>query len=570
MYFTTIKNRFIFSILVFIGLMFGITAVGTYYYFEYQTSQLIQSQQFSMLTTIAKGLDEKLASSHKNLIAAARVAPHKIFNDHKLAQSWIDDRPSLKQTFNNGLFLFTPEGKLQVENPYLPGRQGKDFSFRDYYKKTVATGKPYISLPYPSSKGGHPAIMMTVPIFAADGHLLGILGGAMDLLAQGSIFKSLIETKIGKNGYLYLYAHDRTMIVHPTLSRIMQKDVLPGMNRLFDKAIEGFEGSGKTITSKGLHVISSFKHLETTDWILAANYPVAEAYHPIHVFRNYYLFGILILILSSVVLARRLGSGIAKPLTDLVEQIQYLVQANEQSKQQLVCNRSDELKLLADSFNTLLAEMGQRELLLLENRKRLADIIDFLPDATLAIDREKRIIIWNHAIEKMTGIPASEMLGKGDYAYTVPFYGEARPQLMDLIFEYNEQLTNRYVNIIREGNSFSAEVFCNALFNNKGAWLFVKAAPLLDQSGTIIGVIEIIRDITDQKRSDEELRNSEEQLSSILKTAMDGFLMTDMEGRFLQTNDTYCQMIGYSKEELLHMSILDIDSVMTESISRML
>ena len=34
----------------------------------------------------------------------------------------------------------------------------------------------------------------------------------------------------------------------------------------------------------------------------------------------------------------------------------------------------------------------------------------------------------------MTGIPAAEMIGKGDYAYTIPFYGEARPQLMDLIF----------------------------------------------------------------------------------------------------------------------------------------
>jgi PAS domain-containing protein len=76
---------------------------------------------------------------------------------------------------------------------------------------------------------------------------------------------------------------------------------------------------------------------------------------------------------------------------------------------------------------------------LLESRRRLSDVIEFLPDATLAIDREKRIIIWNREIEKMTGVPAAEMIGKGDYAYTIPFYGEARPQLMDLIFMDNKK-----------------------------------------------------------------------------------------------------------------------------------
>ena len=45
----------------------------------------------------------------------------------------------------------------------------------------------------------------------------------------------------------------------------------------------------------------------------------------------------------------------------------------------------------------------QTEAELLASRRQLVDIIDFLPDATLAIDREKKVIIWNRAIEKMTG-----------------------------------------------------------------------------------------------------------------------------------------------------------------------
>src|SRR5665647_937348 len=74
------------------------------------------------------------------------------------------------------------------------------------------------------------------------------------------------------------------------------------------------------------------------------------------------------------------------------------------------------------------------------NQRQLRDIIEFLPDATLAIDKEKNVIIWNKAMEKMTSIPASEMIGKGEYAYTIPFYGEARPLLMDLVFLDDEEI----------------------------------------------------------------------------------------------------------------------------------
>jgi len=153
-----------------------------------------------------------------------------------------------------------------------------------------------------------------------------------------------------------------------------------------------------------------------------------------------------------------------------------------------------------------ITERKQAEEALRESRSRLEDIVTFLPDATLAIDKEKRIIIWNKAIEEMTGVPAAEMIGKGDYAYTIPFYGEARPQMMDLVFLDYKEIAARYPNITREGDSLTAEAFCNALYNNKGAWVFAKASPLHDQSGNIIGAIESIRDITEHKRAEEKIQ----------------------------------------------------------------
>jgi PAS domain S-box-containing protein len=123
------------------------------------------------------------------------------------------------------------------------------------------------------------------------------------------------------------------------------------------------------------------------------------------------------------------------------------------------------------------SELKQAEEELRANRGQLPDIIDFLPDATLAIDKEGRVIIWNKAIEKMTGILAAEMIGKCDYAYTIPFYGEAQPQLMDLVFADSEEIAARYPNITREGYTLVAEVFCNALHSNKGAWVFARPRP---------------------------------------------------------------------------------------------
>lgn len=192
-----------------------------------------------------------------------------------------------------------------------------------------------------------------------------------------------------------------------------------------------------------------------------------------------------------------------------------------------------------------------------ESQKRLRDIIDFLPDATLAIDLEKRIIIWNRAIEEMTGVPAAEMIGKGDYAYTIPFYGEARPQLMDLVFEDQDKLAARYLKVNREGDSITAEVFCPAMYKNKGAWIFVKASPLRDSSGNIIGAIESIRDITEMKRSETIIAESREKFRCLSDAAFEAIFISE-NGRCLEQNKRAEEIFGYSAEESEGMLITEL------------
>ncbi len=138
--------------------------------------------------------------------------------------------------------------------------------------------------------------------------------------------------------------------------------------------------------------------------------------------------------------------------------------------------------------------------------QQLLDIIEFLPDATFAVDRDKKVIAWNKAIEEMTGVPKEQMIGKGDQAYTVPFYGKPRPALLDLFFSEDREADLLYDYIERKGNTLFTEVFVPSLFEGKGAYIWVKASPLYDSNGNMVGAIESIRDITDRKQFEQQLK----------------------------------------------------------------
>jgi len=144
--------------------------------------------------------------------------------------------------------------------------------------------------------------------------------------------------------------------------------------------------------------------------------------------------------------------------------------------------------------------------------QQLHDIVEFLPDATFVVDRDKRVIAWNRAIEKMTGMKKEEVIGKGDYIYSLPFYGERRPILIDLIDEDVERVKKEYAFITSEGRTLFAETYIPVL-HGKPCYLWGTATPLFDSLGNQVGAIESIRNITQYKQSEEEKTRLEMQLA---------------------------------------------------------
>ncbi len=164
-------------------------------------------------------------------------------------------------------------------------------------------------------------------------------------------------------------------------------------------------------------------------------------------------------------------------------------------------------KLLFTTWRDI-TERKRAENELQESQRRLSDIIEFLPDATLVIDRESRVIAWNRAMEVMTGIPKEEMLGKGNNEYSIPFYGDRRPILIDLALSPDPGMEAKYTSIQKSGDILFGESFTPALPPGD-IHLSATASVLRDSRGEIIAAIECIRDNTERKGLEERLNRAE-------------------------------------------------------------
>ena len=185
-----------------------------------------------------------------------------------------------------------------------------------------------------------------------------------------------------------------------------------------------------------------------------------------------------------------------------------------------------------------------------QTHKRLAEIINFLPDATFVIDTAGTVIAWNRAMEEMTGVSAADVMGHGDYEYALPFYNEHKPMLANLVFMPDSEIEKRYHSIQRTGKTLVVDIHIPT-FQGRGAYFWAKASALYDPDGNITGAIETIREITDRKLAEIEMEQTHKRLAEIINFLPDATFVIDTAGTVIAWNRAMEEMTGVPAAEVM-------------------
>ncbi|MFZ2098028.1 MAG: PAS domain S-box protein [Anaerolineales bacterium] len=195
--------------------------------------------------------------------------------------------------------------------------------------------------------------------------------------------------------------------------------------------------------------------------------------------------------------------------------------------------------------NVLEYKQVQVERRLAEERLRYqANLLANVNDAIIATDSQYRITTWNAAAEALYGWKSDEVLGRNVMEITRTEWPEEKVEAMRRTIAEAKRWRGEATQVRRDGSRFYIE-----------ASIIV----LTDDSGQITGYVSVGRDITERKRAEDVLRESEGKYRTLFEGSSQGILATDIEtNRFIDANPSICRMFGYSKEELLRLGIMEI------------
>jgi len=183
----------------------------------------------------------------------------------------------------------------------------------------------------------------------------------------------------------------------------------------------------------------------------------------------------------------------------------------------------------------------------------LTTVLQSSPIAAFAIDARHRVILWNRALERLTGIRASEMLGTDEYWRI--FYKEKKELMADLLIEGRAEsdmqslFPGRFQKSDLVDEAYESVDFFPAL-GSRGKWLRFTASLLRDAEGAVFGALETFEDISERMLA-------EELYIKLANNSPVGIFVAQ-NGKFIFTNIQFQKSTGYSPEELQGKSVLSL------------
>ncbi|PKL59900.1 MAG: hypothetical protein CVV33_05460, partial [Methanomicrobiales archaeon HGW-Methanomicrobiales-4] len=164
------------------------------------------------------------------------------------------------------------------------------------------------------------------------------------------------------------------------------------------------------------------------------------------------------------------------------------------------------------------------------------DILSCVNEGIIVYDHELRYRIWNRYMEDLTGLTATEIIGRDSNELIKNLKGD------DVAFLLSRALTGI--------TSRSADIRFHIPQTGRSGWISVNYTPYRDTSGTIIGVIASVRDISERKKADDEIETNKRLLRSIIDTVPIWLACFDTAGKILIANYAFSSGFGRSPEDL--------------------
>jgi PAS domain S-box-containing protein len=196
-------------------------------------------------------------------------------------------------------------------------------------------------------------------------------------------------------------------------------------------------------------------------------------------------------------------------------------------------------------------EMQNEELLrnqheLESSRERYFDMYDLAPFSYLTLNEQGLILETNLSAAAMLGVDRRTLLNQ-------PLSRYIHPDDHAILYLHCKQLS-------KSDSSKTCEIRILKMDGTQ-FWARIQTEPWQEKDSGKTVFRTIFSNITEHRQAEETLKNSEKQYRTILHTLLDGFWVVDMLGRFIDVNEAYCNIIGYTRNELLEMSIQDIEAL---------
>ncbi len=376
-----------------------------------------------------------------------------------------------------------------------------------------------------------------------------------ELVTVDDFRDSILSIRFGKTGYSYIIDGKGNVVIHPELHGSLY-DLTDARGSRFirqicakkrGKIVYPWKNPGENAFRNKLVI---FNYIPEYDWIVASSCYLEEFYAPLDTVRNIIFAFICVTLILGLFLSFRISSSITRPLRDLMKQFRSGAKGDLSFR--MKTRSKDEVGQLAQYFNDFMekleeysihleSEIRERkvaEKALRQGEEKYRTILENIEDGYFEVDIEGNFTFFNDSICKTTGYSRSELTGMNNRQYMDKENAEKVLKVFNRVYSTGEP----------------TKAFDWEFIRKNGTKRQVDASISLIKSpeGGRIGFRGIARDVTERKRAEDALKESEEKYRTVLETNPDPIVVYDMNGKVLYFNPAFTVVFGWTLEERLN------------------